>query len=135
MTTYTDERLEAMAEALEAWFSGDIALSKIEEATNGIVKRTALAKELDRLTCHHPHCNEHHPCRAAKRRNGGVMCCTALTNTEFNGYACPFFKTEEEYNEEFWQSYTAEKPFLSNNRIRKYLRFNFNFKKGDGDND
>lgn len=54
--------------------------------------------------CHHPHCTEDHPCRAAKRGTNAVMFCGALTDTNFEDYYCPFFKTEHQYYVEYIES-------------------------------
>ena len=132
-TKMTDEKLVVLAEALEAYFAGEIIISDVEEYTDKVIKRPEFVDELDRLTCHHPHCTEHNPCRSSKRRSGGKMCCTCLTDTQFDGYACPFFKTEGEYQREFWRTYTAEKPIMAKSSRRQYLRFDFSKRGTDND--
>lgn len=65
------------------------------------VPQMALFKRLNELTCLHPYCTEHNPCRAAKRRYGGGMMCTALEDTDFGEERCPFYKTKKEFDQEF----------------------------------
>lgn len=73
--------------------------SEICEKTG--VQQVYLFAKLNELTCRHPECNEFNPCRAAKRRYGGCMMCTALEDTDFGEDVCPFFKTEKEFDQEF----------------------------------
>ena len=171
-----DEKLVLMAEALDAYFSGQITSAQVPQFTetydlsqdtkpntkkkyyifdNGDyiqlspldgdnplesgwlesihITGQEFVRELKRLTCHHPHCNENNPCRSSKRRSGGTMCCTSLVDTEFIGHVCPFFITEKEYNAQFWRTYTAEKPLITGNSWRSCIRIKPG-KKGGGEN-
>ena len=158
----TDEKMYLLADALEAYFAGEIKMQDVEDYTaffiptadqkvkkkkkyfdsgfnevtpegeenpeavgwyeRDYIRRREFDAELNRLTCHHPRCNEYHPCRTAMRRSGGAMCCTALTDTEFVGYACPFFRTEVDFQKDFWRTYTAEKPIITKGHIRQIIR-------------
>lgn len=76
------------------------------EKTKDIVEKTSvshgsLVKRLNDLTCRHPLCTVGHPCRAAVRRYGGTMMCSALEDTNFKDEYCPFFKTEDDYKYEY----------------------------------
>ena len=68
------------------------------------VSHGTIVKRLNELTCRHPLCTEGHPCRAAVRRYGGTMMCSALDDTDFEGELCPFFKTEDDFKHEYRKS-------------------------------
>ena len=95
MKTYTDEQ---MNEAIDLYFKGATQTQAVEETG---VPLYAFQEEMRQRICKHPKCNETHPCRAARRRNGGLMACSALDNTDFGNRICPFFKTEKEFAIEF----------------------------------
>lgn len=70
------------------------------------VSHGTIVKRLNELTCRHPLCTEGHPCRAAVRRYGGTMMCSALDDTDFGEDVCPFFKTEYDFNMEYKRTNT-----------------------------
>lgn len=80
-----------------------------------------LKNELDRLTCHHPDCCESHPCRAAKRRSGGLMCCSVLTDTQFGDRVCPFYKTDKAYKKEYLKTISKPRPNIKKHWLEKLI--------------
>ena len=90
---------EDVEDDFNEWDQADIE-TKLHVSHGTIVKR------LNELTCRHPFCTEGHPCRAAVRRYGGTMMCSALENTDFGKDVCPFFKTEYDFNMEYKRTNT-----------------------------
>lgn len=87
-----------MSKVVTMFINGE-KIKDIEEKCH--VSHGAIVKKLNDLTCRHPLCTQGHPCRAAKRRYGGTMMCTALEDTDFENGFCPFFKTEDDYRHEY----------------------------------
>lgn len=95
MKTYEKDQMD---KAIDLYFAGATQTQAVEETG---VPLYAFQEEMRQRICHHPKCNETHPCRASRRRNGGLMACSALDDTNFGDGICPFFKTEKEFAIEF----------------------------------
>ena len=95
MKTYEKDQMD---KAIDLYFAGATQTQAVEETG---VPLYAFQEEMRQRICHHPKCNETHPCRASRRRNGGLMACSALDDTNFGNGICPFFKTEKEFSIEF----------------------------------
>ena len=89
---------QTMNAAIGMFIKGE-KIKNITKATS--ISQGTLVKRLNDLTCRHPLCTQGHPCRAAIRRYGGTMMCSALKNTNFGKEFCPFFKTEEDFKYEY----------------------------------
>lgn len=95
MKTYEKDQMD---KAIDLYFAGATQTQAVEESG---VPLYAFQEEMRQRICKHPKCNETHPCRASRRRNGGLMACSALDDTNFGDGICPFFKTEKEFAIEF----------------------------------
>lgn len=86
--------------AMDFYF--DKGMTQKAAAAKGGICSPTLRRELENhRMCYHPDCTENHPCRAAKRLNKGKMACSALEDTDFGWFDCPFFKTEFDYELEY----------------------------------
>ena len=90
-----------MNKAVTMFIKGEKLKDIVEQTT---VAYGSLLKRLKELTCKHPLCTNDYPCRAAKRRYGGVLMCTALEDVDFRDEFCPFFKTEDDFKHEYRKS-------------------------------